>query len=91
LIGRFIPGIRQVISLPAGVFKMNFPLFFLYTGIGAGIWCLILMVFGYVAGENQDLFFAYKYHFTAGAIVFAVIIVYVKIKILQYLAKKSSK
>ena len=89
LIGRFIPAIRQLISLPTGVFRMHFGKFFLYTGLGAGIWCLILMVFGYIAGENQALFSEYKYHFTFGVLILVSIAIYVKIKIIQYLSKST--
>jgi len=55
LLGRFIPAVRQLISIPAGIFQMNYFTFILYTGIGAWLWNLILMGIGYVAWENRDL------------------------------------
>lgn len=84
LIGRFIPGVRQIISLPAGVFKMNLQKFMIYTAIWAGIWALILMLFGYFIGENKELFFEYKYYLTAGTIVLVVLLIYLKIQLLKY-------
>ena len=47
LVGRVIPGIRQLISIPAGLAKMNFYKFILYTTIGAGIWNSVLAYLGY--------------------------------------------
>ena len=47
LVGRVIPGIRQLISIPAGLAKMNFYKFILYTRIGAGIWNSILATLGW--------------------------------------------
>ena len=52
---RLIPGIRQYISLPAGLAKMNVARFVIFTGLGAAIWTLILMLLGYFIGENEEL------------------------------------
>jgi membrane protein DedA with SNARE-associated domain len=65
-IGRLIPGIRQLISIPAGLSKMNLGLFSIYTTLGAGIWALILTLLGYFIGENQELIDIYLKQITVG-------------------------
>ena len=45
--GRLLPGIRHLISIPAGLSKMNYWKFLLYTTIGAGIWNCILALLGW--------------------------------------------
>ena len=47
LTGRLIPGIRHLISIPAGLARMNFWSFLLYTTIGAGVWNCILALLGW--------------------------------------------
>lgn len=54
-VGRLIPVIRQLISIPAGLARMRLARFGLYTGLGAGIWCAVLVAIGYVAGESEEL------------------------------------
>jgi membrane protein DedA with SNARE-associated domain len=52
LVGRFIPVVRHLISLPAGIGKMNLFKFILYTIIGAGAWNALLAYAGYVLKSN---------------------------------------
>jgi membrane protein DedA with SNARE-associated domain len=58
-VGRLLPGIRQYISLPAGLARMNFPLFCSFTALGAAIWMVILALVGYWVGHNQELVMAH--------------------------------
>jgi membrane protein DedA with SNARE-associated domain len=56
LIGRFLPVIRHVISVPAGIARMPLPGFFLQTFLGSTIWGGTLIVLGYYVGRNWETF-----------------------------------
>ncbi len=58
-VGRLVPAVRQLISIPAGLSGMNIRDFILYTLAGAGIWNIILAVIGYYLYEIRDRIFPY--------------------------------
>ncbi len=60
-VGRLIPGIRQLISIPAGLAKMNLAPFLLYTFLGAGIWNVVLAAMGYFAHGSKELISEYAH------------------------------
>lgn len=70
---RFITVVRQLISIPAGVFKISFTKFFFYTWLWAWIWNLLLMTIWYVAWENKELISKYSYEILVGSIFFILI------------------
>ena len=72
---RLIPGIRQLVSLPAGMSRMNFLRFNLFTALGAGIWMAVLLWIGYVCGQNQELIKKYSHEATLLALAGAVVVV----------------
>ena len=60
-IGRLIPGIRHLISIPAGLAKMDVKQFILYTALGSAIWHIILAALSYYLYKQQDMLYKYMH------------------------------
>ncbi len=71
--GRLIPGIRHLISLPAGLTRMNYGKFAFYTCLGAGMWSLVLTTMGWYIGGNEELIRQYLKHITIAVVVAMII------------------
>lgn len=54
--GRMMPGVREIISIPAGIARMNFAKFVGYTFAGSVLWCIVLTLAGYYLGEAWSKF-----------------------------------
>lgn len=88
-VGRLIPVIRQYISLPAGIARMNLPRFCLYTSLGAGIWVVILTLLGYWLGSNKALIDEYLSEISLGLTAACVVIIAVYVWRQQKKKKRS--
>ncbi len=95
LTGRLIPGIRHLISIPAGLAKMNYWKFLLYTTIGAGVWHGILAALGWylhsIVPEEQlnDKISEYAEYIKI-AIIAIVLLAIVYLGLKYYLKRKKS-
>ncbi len=80
--GRLIPGVRHVISFPAGLAHMDLKKFSIYTGVGGSIWMCVLVTVGYVIGGNKALIKEYMPYIT-GIVVMSVFLM-----VIMYIAKQ---
>jgi membrane protein DedA with SNARE-associated domain len=77
-IGRLVPGIRHLISIPAGLARMRLRDFMMFTVIGAGLWNIILAVIGFYLYSVREQIFPYLGHILAG--IGLIFVVYLIIK-----------
>ncbi len=71
-IGRLIPGIRQLISIPAGLSRMHFGQFLLYTAMGAFMWNTVLALLGYIANGQKDMIERYSHELGVAIVIILV-------------------
>lgn len=93
-VGRLIPAVRQLISIPAGLARMGLPRFVLFTTLGAGIWNTVLAALGYYCSripgletKEQVVDLAGKYSHEIGYVLFAVVALVVGFLIYKGLKK----
>jgi membrane protein DedA with SNARE-associated domain len=72
-VARLIPGVRQLVSLPAGLSNMPLNKFTLHTTLGAGIWVTVLALLGYILGENEELVKEYTHQIVLVMLFFIMI------------------
>ncbi len=89
-VGRLIPVIRQYISFPAGLVRMNLKKFIFYTGLGATIWCTVLAYIGYFVGNNIDIIKKNVHHVTYIIIPLLILLVIVYIIVYKYRNKSKN-
>ncbi|MDR1678671.1 MAG: DedA family protein [Prevotellaceae bacterium] len=75
LIGRLVPGIRQLISIPAGLANMPLLAFSVYTFIGAALWNVVLAALGYWAHGQVDLMKKYQTELSLAAVLIGVLFI----------------
>ncbi len=82
--GRLILGIRHLISIPAGLARMNLGRFLFFTAVGSGIWTGVLVLLGYFAGRELEsvsetaikaLWAKYSTPITIGLVIFCVLVI----------------
>ena len=96
LTGRLIPGIRHLISIPAGLAKMNYWKFLLYTTIGAGAWHAVLAALGWylhavVPEDELDATIEEYNHYIVLGIIAIVVLVIAYFVVKHYRGKKTSE
>ncbi|OCA90173.1 DedA family protein [Pradoshia sp. D12] len=86
---RLIPLIRSLISIPAGMSNMNFPLFILFTTIGTVVWNTILVNLGASVGENWHEIVNYMDTFSN--VIYVILIVLFILCIVWYIRKRKER
>ncbi len=81
LVGRMVPGVRSLISLPAGASRMNLLTFSIYTILGSGLWNALLLGVGAALGtqhEQLEQYLGYLDYVVYGAIAIALVVLVVR-------------
>jgi membrane protein DedA with SNARE-associated domain len=74
VIGRFVEGLRQFMSIIAGISEMTFRRFLVFTSIGAVVWCVVWTALGYFAGNHVETISHYLTYVAIGLAVIAVLV-----------------
>ena len=91
LVGRLIPVVRQLISIPAGLSKMNIWAFMLYTTLGALVWNCVLALLGWLAYQTADPTVIERYSNILSYIIIGLFVAVILFFVIRYFIKKRQK
>lgn len=91
LVGRLIPVIRQLISIPAGLSRMNIGAFVLFTTLGAAVWNCILALLGWLAYRAADPTVIERYSHQLSIIIVVLFVVVVAFFVVRYFLRRRKK
>lgn len=91
LVGRLIPVIRQLISIPAGLSKMKVTTFTLYTTLGAAVWNCVLALLGYMAVKAGGMEFVYKYSGILSKVIIVIFFLAMVYIVIRAIVRKKNK
>jgi membrane protein DedA with SNARE-associated domain len=87
--GRVIPGVRSLISIPAGLAHMPLPKFLIYSAIGTTIWTAALAFLGYFLGQNYET--VGRYISPAGKIIVGVVVLWFIVQVIKKRREKGKR
>lgn len=87
---RFVPIVRSLISIPAGMSEMNIPKFLIYTVIGSLIWNSVLVILGSIVGENWEMIVNIFDTYSTVALI-VLVLIFIVFVIWFYKKKKKNK
>src|SRR5699024_4105090 len=87
--GRFVPGIRSLISIPAGLYTMPIGMFTLLTAAGSAIWNSVFVTIGYYMGSNWTVIEPYTYIFSD--VVYVAVALVVALFVVRLILRRSGE
>jgi len=94
-VGRLIPYVRQIISCPAGLARMNIAKFSIYTAAGAGLWVTVLAYLGYfigkIVGKNRELLKQYSQKYSLPITIILLIFCILIVAIYVYVNRRRAR
>ena len=91
IVGRLVPAVRQLISIPAGLARMGLGHFMLYTTLGAAAWNFILALLGFLAHKAGDISVVEQYSHEISYAIIGIVVLVVVIFVVRYFIKKRKK